>query len=101
MKRISVAIFATFVLLPLFGSAKTDSSSAHGFFYSSVESSDHAVIKEGRSTCRSILGLIASGDCSISAAARNGKITKIASVDYDVSNILGIIAKTTVIVSGE
>lgn len=81
-------------------------AAAAGFLYTQAKgpghaATPHALMKEGRSTCQSILGMIAMGDCSISTAAKNGGITKVASVDYDVSNILGIIAKTTVIVSGE
>lgn len=61
----------------------------------------NAMTKTGTSTCTSILGLVAEGDCSISTAAKNGGITKVSTVDFDVSNILFLYATTTVIVTGE
>ena len=54
--------------------------------------------KIGTSQCTSILGAVAIGDASIETAKKNGDITKVYHVDYDVKNILGIIGtyKTTV-----
>lgn len=57
--------------------------------------------KVGQATCQSYLGLIASGDCSVEAAAAQGKITRIHSVARKVENILGLYAKVTMIVTGE
>lgn len=54
---------------------------------------------ESSSTC--ILGLWAEGDCSVSAAARNGGIKKVGHVDYEYKNIIGIWQKVTVVVYGE
>jgi hypothetical protein len=48
-----------------------------------------------------MFGLVAWGDCSIAAAKRNGKITKVYSVDGDVKNILGIYGVYKVVVTGE
>ena len=106
MKSIKVTAIAAAAAVTFSGCAMTVGSPATGFLYTQAKgpglaATPHALMKEGRSTCQSILGMIAMGDCSISTAAKNGGITKVASVDYDVSNILGIIAKTTVIVSGE
>jgi hypothetical protein len=39
--------------------------------------------REGRSCAQSILGIFASGDASIKAAAANGGVTKIASIDHE------------------
>ncbi len=39
--------------------------------------------KEGKACARSILALVADGDASIEAAARNGEITTIESVDHE------------------
>lgn len=61
------------------------------------EASDY---KEGRAECESILGLIATGDCSIEAAKRNGGITQVQYVDRKVKNILGVYATYTTIVKG-
>lgn len=57
--------------------------------------------KIGVAECTSILSLFATGDASIDAAKRNGKITKVHHVDWQVENILGIIGKYKVIVYGE
>jgi hypothetical protein len=57
--------------------------------------------KVGQATCQTYLGLIASGDCSVEAAAAQGKITRIHSVARKVENVLGLFAKVTIIVTGE
>ncbi len=57
--------------------------------------------KSGEATSKTILGLVATGDCSIQAAAKNGGLTRIDHVDYRYKNILGIVQETTVIVYGE
>jgi hypothetical protein len=51
----------------------------------------------------SSMGIIcfATGDSSIKAAAANGGITKISHVDYHTTSVLGLWAKTTVMVYGE
>ena len=50
----------------------------------------------------SVLGLFAGGDCSIQAAAKNGKIRIIKHADYRFTNILfGLFTKTTVYVYGD
>jgi hypothetical protein len=41
------------------------------------------------------------GDSSIKAAASNAGITKIQHVDFKTTSVLGIYAKTTVVVYGE
>ena len=56
--------------------------------------------KEGTSCAQSVLGLVATGDASYKAAARDGGITKIDSVDFYVRNILGILAEYCTIVRG-
>lgn len=57
--------------------------------------------KEGRSSVSTYLGLISTGDCSISAAARAGGLTKVDYVDYEYENYIGVYQKTTVVVYGE
>lgn len=60
-----------------------------------------ANLKIGKSECKSILGLIATGDASISAAAKNAGITTIHHVDWEVENILGVIGTYRCVVYGE
>jgi hypothetical protein len=56
--------------------------------------------KIGRATATGIV-LVAWGDASISAAMRNGGITRIHHVDHETMNIMGLYAKYTTIVYGE
>lgn len=57
--------------------------------------------RRGEASSTSVLGLYASGDCSIAAAARNGGLKKIGHVDYEYVNVVGIWQQATVIVYGE
>jgi hypothetical protein len=57
--------------------------------------------KTGSATCTSVLGLFASGDCSIEAAGKAGGLTKIHAVDHESWSVLGIYARFTTIVKGE
>jgi hypothetical protein len=56
--------------------------------------------KTGRAEAWGIV-LYATGDASISAAAKNGGITRIHHVDQETMNILWVYAKYTTIVYGE
>ncbi|MBK8576721.1 MAG: hypothetical protein IPN90_13955 [Elusimicrobia bacterium] len=81
-------------------------SPVNGFFYTEVKApmgvtSNGPSSKVGRAMSSSVLGLIATGDSSIEAAAKNGKITKIHHVDYEAKNILGIYSTFTTVVYGE
>lgn len=57
--------------------------------------------KAGHASASSILGLIATGDASITKAAKSAGITKIHHVDEHATNILGIFAKYEITVYGE
>ena len=58
--------------------------------------------KVGSADTISVLGLVAAGDCSIQAAAKNGGIRTIKHADYKFVNVLfGIFTKTTVYVYGD
>jgi hypothetical protein len=57
--------------------------------------------KIGTAECTSLLGLVASGDCSIEAAMKDGGITHVAYIDYHTSSILGLVATFTLTVHGE
>ena len=56
--------------------------------------------KKGMAKCTSILGAVATGDCSIEAAKRAGGISQVASVDYKTRSILGLFAEVTTVVTG-
>jgi len=78
-----------------------------GTFYTEVSvptlvgDGDADYSKVGKATAKSYLTLIATGDASIEAAAKNGGITEIKYVDYNVKNILGVIGEYTTIVYGD
>ena len=57
--------------------------------------------KTGEAKATSILGIIATGDASVAAAAKNGGITKVKTVDVKATSIIGIYATYTVVVTGE
>ncbi len=57
--------------------------------------------KVGRAESVNILGLVATGDSSIVAAAKNGGITKIKTADRQVNSILSIYTRITTVVTGE
>jgi hypothetical protein len=57
--------------------------------------------KSGEGCATSILGLIATGDVSISEAARKGGITRVTHIDHKFENILGLYAKYCVYVYGD
>ena len=102
----NVALAAAAGCLLLTTSCAMAAAPVNGFWYSEVAHPGHATdnatsSKMGKAECTSILGLVATGDASISAAARAGGITKIHHVDYDSYSILGIYAKFTTIVYGD
>jgi len=57
--------------------------------------------KTGTATCKSVLCLVAWGDASIKAAADDGKLTKVNSVDYSADSLFGIYGKYTTTVYGD
>lgn len=63
-------------------------------------SSSTSCNKTGESEMTNILGWIATGDASIDSAKKAAGISRVASVDYHFSNILGIIQVTTTKVCG-
>jgi hypothetical protein len=58
-----------------------------------VNSETTLAAKTGSATCTNILGLIATGDCSVETAKKNGGISRVSSAQWDVKNILGIYAE--------
>lgn len=57
--------------------------------------------KKGTSQATNVLGLIATGDASVAAACSHGGITKIHTVDHHGTNVLGLWATFSTIVTGE
>ncbi|MBM4080838.1 MAG: hypothetical protein FJ278_14130 [Planctomycetes bacterium] len=57
--------------------------------------------KKGTASSVYVLGLIATGDASIKAAADDGGITKVEHVDYEYFNVLFVFSRFTTIVYGQ
>lgn len=82
------------------------SSPVTGFVYTDVKSpvavtENENASKVGTAEATSILGIVATGDASIDAAAKSAGITKIHHVDAQSTGVLGIFAKYKVYVYGE
>lgn len=58
-------------------------------------------LKRGEACNSNILGIVAIGDGSIIAARANGGITKVATVDRKILNVLFLFGQTCTIVTGE
>ncbi len=94
------------VLASLLSSCAYVMAPATGFVYTDVQAplavtSNEGSSKVGSAQITSILGIVATGDASIQAAAKSAGITKIHHVDYKATNILGIYGEYTVLVYGE
>jgi len=57
--------------------------------------------KSGSATSKSVLFLYAWGDCSITAAAKNGGLKRVDYLDYSYFNVLGVWQEVTVTAYGE
>lgn len=69
--------------------------------YGYIATTESDATKEGKACARSIMGLVAQGDASISAAKAAGGITEVAHIDYTAHSILGIVADFCTIVKGK
>jgi hypothetical protein len=58
-------------------------------------------VKEGKACANTIMGLVATGDASISAAKAAGGITEVAHIDHSAKSILGIVGEFCTIVKGK
>ena len=56
--------------------------------------------KEGKACGQTILGWVATGDASVTAAKAAGGVTTVAHIDHTAKNVLGIIGEWCTIVKG-
>lgn len=66
-----------------------------------IATSESAATKEGKACAQTIMGLVAQGDASISAAKAAGGITEVSHIDYTAHSILGVVADFCTIVKGK
>src|SRR5689334_13888516 len=69
--------------------------------YGYIATTDTDATKEGKACAQSIMGLVAQGDASISAAKAAGGITQVSHIDYTAHSILGVVADFCTIVKGK
>ncbi|MGD0276672.1 MAG: TRL-like family protein [Syntrophales bacterium] len=105
-KKLITCFLIMFVFLMVGCGAYVMKSPVSGFIYTNLKANDTVTShvrtdKTGTAQCISILGWVATGDCSISAAMKNGGITKIHHVDFNAKSILMVYAEYTTIVVGE
>ena len=104
MRKLTLALLAV-GLLGLAG-CQPVASPLLGVFYNEtkygwVATSLSSTTKEGKACAQTILGLVATGDASISAAKAAGGVTEVAHVDHYAKSILGIIGEWCTIVKGK
>ena len=103
--KISSIVITTLAAATLFTGCAIQPT--HALIYSSTNApgmatSAKAGDKVGESgTCKNLLGIIATGDCSIASAAKNGDINTVSTVDWKGTNILGIYSTGKTVVTGE
>ena len=78
-----------------------------GSIYSSTQlpvtatsASAETVITGTSGSCRSILGLFATGNCGVESAKANSGIIHVMTVDYQVTSILGLISTGKTVITG-
>ncbi len=79
-------------------------SPAVGLIYTEVQYGDTATTatgtRTGKACATSILGWVATGDASVTAAKANGGVTTVAVVDHTARSILGIFGEWCTVVKG-
>ena len=104
MKKRLFTLTSTFAIILLSGCAVRPTQAV---IYSNTTTPVNATnstsgAKKGISDeCVNILGIIATGDCSIQSAKENGKISKVSTVDWKGINFLGIYARGNTIITGD
>jgi len=104
MRKTGMLFLVIFAAVMLYGCA---TPYPMGFIYTEIKAPVAAgdgsmnYTKVGTAKAQSILGMVATGDCSIKTAAANGGIKTIKYVDYDAKNILGFIGDYTTTVYGD
>ncbi len=104
MKKIAQLALILAVSLPLAGCMAV-ASPAIGTLYTNVKGPIDAEgslgSKRGEACASSFLSMIATGDASISAAAANGGISNVKTIEHQSTNFLGIVGTFCTIVRGD
>ncbi len=106
MKRVLLNLALGLVFVGLSSCASTGANTTTGYAAISVfkeagmATNAAGASKTGKACTQNILGFFASGDNSIEAAKKNGGISTVASVDYDIFRVLGFYGTACTIVKG-
>lgn len=105
MRKVLIVLIISSLLM-LSGCGAVGTTPVLGILYTDVKAPITATnnskgSKTGEAKCISVLGLVAVGDCSVEAAAKEGNINKVSTVDYKNMSILGLYTEVKVIVTGE
>lgn len=98
--------FALASVTLLFASCSVVKSPVAGMLYTDIKdgmavTNNSGSSKVGTAEVKGYVGLIATGDASIQAAAKEAGITRIHHVDYQSKSYVGIYSSYTIIVYGE
>lgn len=80
---------------------RTGASLVSNFQEAGMATRETNATKRGESCSQNILGIASTGDSSIDSAKKDGGITRVASVDYKVFNILFVYGRLCTVVTGE
>ncbi len=106
MKRILISLAAVACAATCLVSCSSVKSPINGAFYTDIKdgiavTGNTGSSKVGTATATGYVGVIATGDASIEAAAKSAGITTIHHVDYHSTSLVGIINTYTTIVYGK
>ncbi len=106
MKQLTVVLTlaAVSVVCLTLGGCMIVQTPAIGIIFTEVKYGDFATTstgsKEGKACAQSILGWVATGDASVTAAKKEGGITNVSVIDHTAKNILGIVGEWCTVVKG-
>lgn len=105
MKKVFAFALTAFAAM-LFTGCGAVKTPVTGMFYTNIKdgmavTANAGSSKVGTAEAKGYLGIIATGDASIQAAAKEAGITRIHHVDYESKSIVGVYNVYTVIVYGE
>lgn len=105
MIKKSCALVTLLLVFCCIGCAMPMRTPVMGGIYTGVQAGESATgvaapQKRGEACAMSILGLVAIGDASVEAAAKNGGISEISVVDNDMTGILGVYGQHCTVVHG-
>ena len=86
MKKVLLMVFAAGMLAACATPSTEVGTALFAFTQQPMNATEAAGTKTGRACATNILGLYISGDMSLEAAKKNGKITKVASIDKDIKS---------------